>query len=183
MSPLATAGRSPSGVRAIPRLCMTCMVADNDPRDLRRNAEVSPCGTPRLSFQTPSAEGFDKPVELIQRTPNVSAVGRCDFERGADSDSANPAGNQVEHAGPSQVNVIRSGNSGITASGSTTVGKGVVPTVPTTPRWPAGGGVPPWLSPPRRPRSPAKPRCRHRGSRATRVSTIWATPNLSPFRV
>jgi hypothetical protein len=34
-------------------------------------------------------------------------------ERGADSDSANPAGNQVEHAGRSQVNVIRSSNSGI----------------------------------------------------------------------
>jgi hypothetical protein len=35
------------------------------------------------------------------------------FERGADSDSVGPAGNQVEHAGRSQVNVIRSGNSGI----------------------------------------------------------------------
>ena len=35
------------------------------------------------------------------------------FERGADSDSVDPAGNQVEHAGRSQVNVIRSGNSGI----------------------------------------------------------------------
>jgi len=37
----------------------------------------------------------------------------CDFERGADSDSVNPAGNQVELAGRSQVNVIRSSNSGI----------------------------------------------------------------------
>ena len=35
------------------------------------------------------------------------------FERGADSDSVHPAGNQVEHAGRSQVNVIRSDNSGI----------------------------------------------------------------------
>jgi hypothetical protein len=35
------------------------------------------------------------------------------LERGADSDSVNPAGNQVEHAGRSQVNVIRSCNSGI----------------------------------------------------------------------
>jgi hypothetical protein len=35
------------------------------------------------------------------------------FERGADSTSVDPAGNQVEHAGRSQVNVIRSGNSGI----------------------------------------------------------------------
>jgi hypothetical protein len=35
------------------------------------------------------------------------------FERGADSDSVDPAGNQVEHAGPSQVNVIRSSNAGI----------------------------------------------------------------------
>jgi len=34
------------------------------------------------------------------------------FERGADSDSVNPAGNQVEHAGRSQVNVIRSSNTG-----------------------------------------------------------------------
>ena len=32
--------------------------------------------------------------------------------------------------------------------------------------------VRPWLRPPRRPRSPAKPRCRHRGSRATRVSPM-----------
>jgi hypothetical protein len=32
------------------------------------------------------------------------------FERGADSDSVGPAGNQVELAGRSQVNVIRSGN-------------------------------------------------------------------------
>ena len=36
----------------------------------------------------------------------------------------------------------------------------------------AGSGV--WLTPLRRPRSPAKPRCRHRGSRATRVSTNGA---------
>jgi len=36
------------------------------------------------------------------------------------------------------------------------------------------GGVPPWLSPPRGPRSRAKPRCRPRGSRATRVSTNGA---------
>ena len=35
------------------------------------------------------------------------------FERGGDSDSVDPAGNQVEHAGRSQVNVIRSRNSGI----------------------------------------------------------------------
>ena len=35
------------------------------------------------------------------------------FERGADSISVIPAGNQVEHAGRSQVNVIRSSNSGI----------------------------------------------------------------------
>ena len=35
------------------------------------------------------------------------------FERGADSISVGPAGNQVEHAGRSQVNVIRSDNSGI----------------------------------------------------------------------
>ena len=35
------------------------------------------------------------------------------FERGADSDFVDPAGNQVEHAGRSQVNVIRSSNSGI----------------------------------------------------------------------
>jgi hypothetical protein len=41
------------------------------------------------------------------------------IERGADSDSANPAGNQVEHAGPSQVNVIRSRNSGINRIGLT----------------------------------------------------------------
>jgi hypothetical protein len=35
------------------------------------------------------------------------------LERGADSDIFDPAGNQVEHAGRSQVNVIRSSNSGI----------------------------------------------------------------------
>jgi hypothetical protein len=35
------------------------------------------------------------------------------FERGADSSSVDPAGNQVEHAGQSQVNVIRSSNSGL----------------------------------------------------------------------
>jgi hypothetical protein len=35
------------------------------------------------------------------------------LERGADSDPVDPAGNQVEHAGRSQVNVIRSSNSGI----------------------------------------------------------------------
>jgi hypothetical protein len=35
------------------------------------------------------------------------------LERGADSDSVNPAGNQVEHTGRSQVNVIRSGDTGI----------------------------------------------------------------------
>ena len=35
------------------------------------------------------------------------------FERGADSDSAVPAGNQVEHAGRSQMNVIRSSNTGL----------------------------------------------------------------------
>jgi hypothetical protein len=35
------------------------------------------------------------------------------FERGADPISVDPAGNQVEHAGRSQVNVIRSSNSGI----------------------------------------------------------------------
>ena len=35
------------------------------------------------------------------------------FERDADSDSVDPAANQVEHAGQSQVNVIRSSNSGI----------------------------------------------------------------------
>ena len=34
-------------------------------------------------------------------------------ERGADSDSVDPAGNQVEHAGRSQVNVTRSSDSGI----------------------------------------------------------------------
>ena len=34
-------------------------------------------------------------------------------ERGAHSDSVDPAGNQVELAGRSQVNVIRSSNSGI----------------------------------------------------------------------
>ena len=34
-------------------------------------------------------------------------------ERGADSDSVHPTGNQVEHAGRSQVNVIRSSNAGI----------------------------------------------------------------------
>jgi hypothetical protein len=35
------------------------------------------------------------------------------FERGADSDSVGPAGNQVEHAGRSQVNARRSSYSGI----------------------------------------------------------------------
>jgi hypothetical protein len=35
------------------------------------------------------------------------------FERGADSISVCPAGNQVEHGGRSQVNAIRSSNSGI----------------------------------------------------------------------
>ena len=35
------------------------------------------------------------------------------IERGADSDPVDPAGNQVESAGRSQVNVLRSGNSGI----------------------------------------------------------------------
>ena len=35
------------------------------------------------------------------------------LERGADSISVHPAGNQVKHAGRSQVNVIRSSNSGI----------------------------------------------------------------------
>jgi hypothetical protein len=35
------------------------------------------------------------------------------FERDANSDLVDPAGNQVEHAGRSQVNVIRSSNSGI----------------------------------------------------------------------
>ena len=34
-------------------------------------------------------------------------------ERGADSNSVDPAGNQAEHAGRSQVNVIRSSNSGL----------------------------------------------------------------------
>jgi hypothetical protein len=37
-------------------------------------------------------------------------------ERGADSDSVDPASNQVEHAGRSQVNVRRSSNSGSTVS-------------------------------------------------------------------
>ena len=35
------------------------------------------------------------------------------LERDADSDSVDPAGNQVEHAGWSQVNIIRSSDSGI----------------------------------------------------------------------
>jgi hypothetical protein len=35
------------------------------------------------------------------------------FERGADSISVDPAGNQVEHVERSQVNVVRSSNSGI----------------------------------------------------------------------
>ena len=35
------------------------------------------------------------------------------IERGADSDPVGPAGNQVEHAGRSQVNVMPSSNSGI----------------------------------------------------------------------
>ena len=35
------------------------------------------------------------------------------MKRGADSDSVDPAGNQVEHAGRSQANVIRSSDSGI----------------------------------------------------------------------
>jgi hypothetical protein len=41
------------------------------------------------------------------------ARGWVRFERGVDSDSVNPAVNQVEHAGRSQVDVIRSSNSGI----------------------------------------------------------------------
>ena len=43
------------------------------------------------------------------------------------------------------------------------------------------------LSPPRRPRSPARPRCRHRGSRATRVSTngahAYRPPGVRQLRV
>ena len=55
------------------------------------------------------------------------------FERGADSISVRPAGNQVEHAERSQVNVIRQVTPGPTVSRSTTLGKGAVPDVPTTP--------------------------------------------------
>ena len=51
------------------------------------------------------------------RSPDPEDSGRLcrwsvRFERGADSDSCR-AGNQVEHAGRSQVNVIRSSNTGI----------------------------------------------------------------------
>jgi hypothetical protein len=59
------------------------------------------------------AEGFDTPVELIQRTPQRSRAWTVGSEREADSISVWPADNQVEHAGRSQVNLIRSSNSGI----------------------------------------------------------------------
>ena len=50
---------------------------------------------------------------LIQRTPDGFADGRCDLSVARTRISVDPAGNQVEHAGRSQVNVIRSSNSGI----------------------------------------------------------------------
>jgi hypothetical protein len=129
------------------------------------------------------------------------------FERGEDSDTVNPAGSQVEHAGPSQVNVIRSGNSGINRIGLNDRWDGewfppfpvLQDGLPVAPRLTSAGqpgarlppfaasDAPPWLSPPRRPRSPAKPRCRHRGSRATRVSTngahAYRPPGVRQLRV
>jgi hypothetical protein len=66
---------------------------------------------------------------------------RCSvrFERGADSDSVDPARNQVEHAGRSQVNVRRSSNTGIDRiAPDDGMGRGVVPAVPATPK-PAAG--------------------------------------------
>ena len=70
-----------------------------------------------------------------------------------------------------------------TARSVRTVRGAVIP--PTL--WPllARGG--PGLSPPRCPRSPAKPRCRHRGSRATRGSTngahAYRPPGVRQLRV
>jgi hypothetical protein len=61
-----------------------------------------------------------KDSNLRSPDPEDSRRYRCwsmRFERGADSDTVDPAGTQVEHAGPSQVNVIRSGNSGINRIG------------------------------------------------------------------
>jgi hypothetical protein len=61
-----------------------------------------------------------KDSNLRSPDPEDSRRYRCwsvRFERGADSDTVNPAGSQVEHAGPSQVNVIRPGNSGINRIG------------------------------------------------------------------
>ena len=52
------------------------------------------------------------------------------FERGADSDSVDPAGNQVERAGRSQVNVILSSNSGIDRIAIGDGGEGSGPVVP-----------------------------------------------------
>jgi hypothetical protein len=48
---------------------------------------------------------------LIQRTPDVSDDGRCDLSVARTRIPSIRQGNQVEHAGRSQVNVIRSSNS------------------------------------------------------------------------
>ena len=59
-------------------------------------------------------------------------------ERGEDSISLGPAGNQVEHAGRSQVNVRRSSNSGFDRSARRRLGRGGFPSFLLLPDWRQG---------------------------------------------
>ena len=85
-------------------------MSDRRGRVTTNSASTAPLTTSRGAGWRGRIRTFDL---LIQRTPDVSAAGRGEFERDADSVSVVPAGNQVEQAGRSQVNVIRSGNTGI----------------------------------------------------------------------
>ena len=104
---------------------------------------------------------------LIQRTPDDSVDGRCDLSVARTRISVCPAGNQVEHAGRSQVNVRRSSNSvKRTYRGRRQLGRGAVPSVPTTPGLAPGPGSSNATS---RSRPPARirpsPDCRARRNR------------------
>ena len=88
------------------------------PRTSSPTNSLSPvCRSTRIGRPVASVAGWRGRIRtfdlLIQRTPDASVDGRCDLSVARDSDSVDPAGNQVEHAGRSQVNVIRSSNSGI----------------------------------------------------------------------